>query len=352
MDVLLLARTQFGILASFHALFPAITLMLGWVLFGLYARALRQRDSGGASARDKRRVRAFWTRVHALAFMLSGISALALSAQAAVLQGTEAVFSPLAGLGFLVAFGMQALGLVVLLARRMVVRRRVQAAGALLVALGGTLWSAELAILGYLVGGAAAGVTLLQSGLLALLISNLTVGSLLSGLSSLRILTGERTRAQRAMLRTGLWMTALSAPLIVLFCARLARLDGTQATVFAVALVALALLSWATLSLQPRHGSQVAVGLPSPGLLTGLLGASFAGWPVTLILLHGAVPLRALMPLPLPAGVAGDLPQTMVAYAAVTVLLVAFFCAAIVGMARNAAVERSARIGMGLLPAE
>ena len=355
MDVLLLSRTQFGILASFHLLFPAITLALGWVLCALYVQALWQTDVRGtgvrgAGLRDMRRVRAFWTRVQALAFGLSVVSGLALSSQAQVLRGAEPLISPLAGTGFMAAFAFQSIGISLLLMRRMLPRRRVQAAAGLMMATGATLWSAVLVGMAFDLGGVLSGVSMSALILMTGLSSLLTVGCLIAGLSALRILTGERTRAQRGMLRTGLWMTAIAAPLLVLTCADIARLSETGIIWFSLAIVSLAALSWATLGTSAK--SRNLAGMPPYGLLVAALGTSFAGWPITLLLWHGAVPLASLAPLPLPAGVVSDLPQTMVAYAAVSALLVAFFCAATVGMARNAAAERSARHGLGLLPAE
>ncbi|WP_163025753.1 cytochrome ubiquinol oxidase subunit I [Chachezhania antarctica] len=351
----MLSRTQFGILASFHMLFPAITLALGWVLCALYAQALWQTDVRGtgvrgAGLRDMRRVRAFWTRVQALAFGLSAVSGLALASQSQVLRGAEPLISPLAGSAFMAAFAFQSIGLSLLLMRRTLPRRRVQAAAGLMIATGATLWSLVLIGLGIGLGGALSGVTIPELTLAAVLSSVLTVGCLIAGLTALRILTGERTRAQRGMLRTGLWMVAIAAPLLVLLSADTARLSETAAIWFSLVLVAMAGLSWATLGFGATSRSMP--GMPPYALLIGVFSISFAGWPITLLLWHGAVPLEALAPLPLPAGVVSDLPQTMVAYAAVSALLVAFFCAATLGMARNAASERSTRQGLGLLPAE
>ncbi|MCC6918472.1 MAG: cytochrome ubiquinol oxidase subunit I [Alphaproteobacteria bacterium] len=75
MDALVLARIQFAANISFHILFPAITIALGWVL--LYFK-LRYAGSRDAAWMDAYR---FWTKVFALSFAIGVVSGITMSFQ-------------------------------------------------------------------------------------------------------------------------------------------------------------------------------------------------------------------------------------------------------------------------------
>src|SRR5688572_13137265 len=68
MDALLLSRVQFAANISFHILFPAITIALGWLLLFFRWRWLASRDGAWLLAWR------FWTKVFALSFALGVVS--------------------------------------------------------------------------------------------------------------------------------------------------------------------------------------------------------------------------------------------------------------------------------------
>ena len=75
MDPLALARIQFAANISFHILFPAITIGLGWVLLYFKLRYVRSRDMAWMDAYR------FWTKIFALSFAMGVVSGITMSFQ-------------------------------------------------------------------------------------------------------------------------------------------------------------------------------------------------------------------------------------------------------------------------------
>src|SRR5947207_1232047 len=75
MDAVLLARAQFAANMSFHILFPAISIALGWMLVFFRWRWLRTHGEAWLLAYR------FWTKVFALSFALGVVSGITMSFQ-------------------------------------------------------------------------------------------------------------------------------------------------------------------------------------------------------------------------------------------------------------------------------
>ena len=79
MDPILLARMQFAANITFHILFPAISIALGWLLLFFRWRYLQ------AAAADAKQAwlnaYRFWTKVFALSFALGVVSGVVMSFQ-------------------------------------------------------------------------------------------------------------------------------------------------------------------------------------------------------------------------------------------------------------------------------
>src|SRR5258706_10796262 len=75
MDPILLARAQFAANMSFHILFPAISIALGWVLLFFRWRWLKTHDTAWLVAYR------FWTKVFALSFAMGVVSGVTMSFQ-------------------------------------------------------------------------------------------------------------------------------------------------------------------------------------------------------------------------------------------------------------------------------
>ncbi|MDP2066599.1 MAG: cytochrome ubiquinol oxidase subunit I, partial [Burkholderiaceae bacterium] len=79
MDALILARTQFAAIITFHILFPVITIALAWALMFFrwrYLRATHPADQRAWLAAYR-----FWTKVFALTFALGVVSGIPMSFQ-------------------------------------------------------------------------------------------------------------------------------------------------------------------------------------------------------------------------------------------------------------------------------
>src|SRR5690606_13456475 len=138
MDPLLLSRIQFGANISFHILFPAITIALGWVL--LFFK-LRYNATG-----DPAWMRAYftWVKVFALSFALGVVSGLTMSFQFGTnwpgYMGTVGnIAGPLLGYEVLTAFFMEATFLGIMLFGINRVSNRIHTLATALVAVGTTL---------------------------------------------------------------------------------------------------------------------------------------------------------------------------------------------------------------------
>jgi cytochrome d ubiquinol oxidase subunit I len=107
MDPLLLARIQFAANISFHILFPAITIALGWLLLLFKWRFLRTRDEAWMDAYR------FWVKVFALSFALGVVSGITMSFQFGTnwpgfMQRVGNIAGPLLAYEVLTAFFLEA----------------------------------------------------------------------------------------------------------------------------------------------------------------------------------------------------------------------------------------------------
>ncbi|MFT6333087.1 MAG: cytochrome d ubiquinol oxidase subunit I, partial [Lentimonas sp.] len=75
MDTLLLARVQFAANITFHILFPAITIALGWILFYFKIKFTKTGQKKWLEAYN------FWVKIFALCFALGVVSGITMSFQ-------------------------------------------------------------------------------------------------------------------------------------------------------------------------------------------------------------------------------------------------------------------------------
>jgi cytochrome d ubiquinol oxidase subunit I len=231
MDALLMARMQFAANITFHILFPTITIGLGWVLLFFRVRWLATRSQGWLDAYR------FWTKVFALSFALGVVSGITMSFQFGTnwpgyMEKVGNIAGPLLGYEVLTAFFLEAGFLGIMLFGHGKVSEKVHLAATALVAFGTTLSAFWILALnswmqtptGYRID--ANGVYHATSWLAVifnpsfpytfvhmLLASVLTVAFLLSGLAAWQILSGVAGRSAPKVLRVGLTIAAIAAPL-------------------------------------------------------------------------------------------------------------------------------------------
>jgi cytochrome d ubiquinol oxidase subunit I len=225
---------QFAANITFHILFPAITIGLGWVLLFMRVRWLATHDHGWLDAYR------FWTKVFALSFALGVVSGVTMSFQFGTnwpgyMERVGNIAGPLLAYEVLTAFFLEAGFLGIMLFGHGKVSERVHLAATALVAFGTTLsafWILALnswmqTPVGYHVD--AEGVYHASSWLAVifnpsfpyrlahmLLASTLTVAFLLSGLAAWQLLRGSAGRSAPKVLRVGLTIAAVAAPLQIL----------------------------------------------------------------------------------------------------------------------------------------
>ncbi|MDB5814812.1 MAG: cytochrome ubiquinol oxidase subunit [Rhodocyclales bacterium] len=138
MDALVLSRLQFAANMTFHILFPAITIGLGWALLLFRWRWLKTKDSAWLTAYR------FWTQVFAISFGLGVVSGLTMSFQFGTnwpgfMERVGNIAGPLLGYEVLTAFFLEASFLGVMLFGQSRVSERVHLAATFLVAIGTTI---------------------------------------------------------------------------------------------------------------------------------------------------------------------------------------------------------------------
>ena len=230
LDTLLLSRIQFAANISFHILFPAITIALGWVLF--YFKVRWHFSKSPLWMRAYR----FWVKVFALSFALGVVSGITMSFQFGTnwpgfMERVGNIAGPLLGYEVMTAFFLEAtfLGIMLFGMRRVPPWLHTLATG--LVAVGTALSSFWIIALNswmqtpdgfemregvaYAVDWSAIIFNSSMPYRLAhvLLASGLTAAFLIAGLSAYRILKGDNKKAPRAALRTGVFMAAILIPL-------------------------------------------------------------------------------------------------------------------------------------------
>ncbi|MCP5433343.1 MAG: cytochrome ubiquinol oxidase subunit I [Alphaproteobacteria bacterium] len=233
MDASTLARIQFGANISFHILFPAITIALGWVL--LYFRFAYSRSG------DLKWMQAyfFWVKIFALSFALGIVSGVTMSFQFGTnwpgfMNTVGNIAGPLLAYEVLTAFFLEAVFLGVMLFGFRKVPASLHILATVLVAAGTTasaFWILALnswmqTPVGFEMREGVAYPTdwlaILFSPSLPyrlahmLLASGLTVAFLVTGVSAYRWLRGDRAPAVGAALRTGILVAAVLIPLQIL----------------------------------------------------------------------------------------------------------------------------------------
>lgn len=233
MDALVLARMQFAANITFHILFPAISISLGWVLLFFRSRWLITQDGGWLTAYR------FWTKVFALTFALGVVSGITMSFQFGTnwpgfMEKAGNIAGPLLGYEVLTAFFLEASFLGIMLFGHGKVSERVHLAATFLVAFGTTLSAFWILSLnswmhtprGFEIVDGQFQVTSWLEIVFnpsfpyrfshKLLASGLTVGFLLAGVSAWQILKGKANSSTARVLRTGLTLSALLIPLQII----------------------------------------------------------------------------------------------------------------------------------------
>ncbi|RWO60584.1 cytochrome ubiquinol oxidase subunit I [Mesorhizobium sp.] len=230
MDPLILSRIQFGANISFHILFPAITIALGWML--LFFK-LRYNATG-----DTAWMRAYftWVKVFALSFAMGVVSGVTMSFQFGTnwpgyMEIVGNIAGPLLAYEILTAFFLEAAFLGIMLFGFRRVSNRIHTLATVLVA-GGTTLSAFWIIalnswmqtpVGFEMRDGVAHATdwwaivfnpsMPYRLVHMLLASGLTVSFLIAGLSALRYLYGDRSESMWKALRTGVFTAAVLIPI-------------------------------------------------------------------------------------------------------------------------------------------
>ncbi|RWO00893.1 cytochrome ubiquinol oxidase subunit I [Mesorhizobium sp.] len=230
MDPLILSRIQFGANISFHILFPAITIALGWML--LFFK-LRYNATG-----DSAWMRAYftWVKVFALSFAMGVVSGVTMSFQFGTnwpgyMEIVGNIAGPLLAYEILTAFFLEAAFLGIMLFGFRRVSNRIHTLATVLVA-GGTTLSAFWIIalnswmqtpVGFEMRDGVAHATdwwaivfnpsMPYRLVHMLLASGLTVSFLIAGLSALRYLYGDRSESMWKALRTGVFTAAVLIPI-------------------------------------------------------------------------------------------------------------------------------------------
>lgn len=233
MDPLLLSRIQFAANISFHILFPAITIALGWVL--LFFK-LRYNATG-----DYAWMRSYftWVKVFALSFALGVVSGVTMSFQFGTnwpyfMETVGNIAGPLLAYEVLTAFFLEAVFLGIMLFGFRRVSNRAHTTATLLVASGTTLSAFWILALnswmhtpaGFEMRDGIAYATDWWAVIFnpsfpyrlihMLLASGLTVAFLITGFTALRYLAGDRSEAMWKALRTGVAIGAVLIPLQIL----------------------------------------------------------------------------------------------------------------------------------------
>ncbi|MDP9196781.1 MAG: cytochrome ubiquinol oxidase subunit I [Pseudomonadota bacterium] len=232
-DPLLLARIQFAANITFHILFPAITIALGWILLFFRLRFRTTKDSKWME------VYFFWTKVFALCFALGVVSGITMSFQFGTnwpgyMNTVGNIAGPLLAYEVLTAFFLEATFLGIMLFGFRRVSPWLHILATVLVAAGTTLSAFWILALnswmqtpaGFeMIDGKAYATDWLQIVFNPsfpyrlthmLLASGLTAAFLVAGLSAWRWLKNDQAPAVMAALKTGVGLAAILVPLQVL----------------------------------------------------------------------------------------------------------------------------------------
>jgi cytochrome bd ubiquinol oxidase subunit I len=229
MDPLILSRVQFGANISFHILFPSITIALGWYLLFFKWRYNRTGDTAWMRAYFT------WVKVFALSFALGVVSGVTMSFQFGTnwpgyMQTVGNIAGPLLAYEILTAFFLEAVFLGIMLFGFSRVSNGVHTLATFLVAFGTTLSAFWILALNSWMQ-TPAGFEMRDGAAHAvnwwmiifnpsfpfrlvhmLLASGLTVSFLISGLSAMRFLAGDRSDSMWRALRAAAFTAAALIP--------------------------------------------------------------------------------------------------------------------------------------------
>ncbi|MBY0339496.1 MAG: cytochrome ubiquinol oxidase subunit I [Acetobacteraceae bacterium] len=233
MDAVVLARIQFAANISFHILFPAITIALGWMLLFFKLRFVATKDEGWMAAYR------FWVKVFALSFAMGVVSGITMSFQFGTnwpgfMERVGNIAGPLLAYEVLTAFFLEASFLAVMLFGYGRVPDKLHTAATALVAFGTTMSAFWILVLNSwmhtpagheIVDGVAHArdwwAIVFNPSMpyrLAhmLLASGLTAAFLVAGLSAWRWLRGDQSPAVMTGLKAGVTLAAILIPLQIL----------------------------------------------------------------------------------------------------------------------------------------
>lgn len=233
MDPVVLARVQFAANITFHILFPAITIALGWILLFFKLRFQATQDIKWMDAYF------FFTKIFALCFALGVVSGITMSFQFGTnwpgfMNTVGNIAGPLLAYEVLTAFFLEATFLGIMLFGFRRVSARVHTLATFLVAMGTTLSAFWILVLnswlhtpaGFEMRDGVAHATDWTAIVFnpsmpyrlahMLLASGLTAAFLVAGLSAYRWLRHDRGPAVLAALKTGVYLAAVLIPLQIL----------------------------------------------------------------------------------------------------------------------------------------
>jgi cytochrome bd ubiquinol oxidase subunit I len=229
-DPLVLSRIQFAANISFHILFPSISIGLAWILLYFRIRYTRSRDMVWELAYN------FWVKVFALTFAMGVVSGITMSFQFGTnwpgfMEKAGNIAGPLLGYEVLTAFFLEASFLGVMLFGKNRVSNRMHLISTFLVAFGTTLSAFWILSLNSWMQ-TPAGYTFENGEFLVgdwwqiifnpsfpfrlthmLLASLLTSAFLIAGVSAWRALKGVDGPGTWKVMRTGVVLAAILAPL-------------------------------------------------------------------------------------------------------------------------------------------
>ena len=229
-DPFILSRIQFALNISFHILFPTITIALGWILF--YFR-IRFTFSG---REEWEYAYYFWVKVFALTFALGVVSGITMSFQFGTnwpgfMERVGNIAGPLLGYEVLTAFFLEASFLGIMLFGKERVSNRMHLIASFLVALGTTLSAFWILALNSWMqtpqGFSIENGQFFAENWLDIIFnptfpymffhmlnaSFLTCAFLIAGISAWRILLGIDGPATKMVLKTGVYVAVVLAPL-------------------------------------------------------------------------------------------------------------------------------------------
>jgi cytochrome d ubiquinol oxidase subunit I len=232
-DPVILARSQFGLNIGFHILFPSITIALAWVL--VYLR-VRIEFIGDAWCKVAYRL---WVKVFALSFALGVVSGITMSFQFGTnwpgfMSKAGNIAGPLLGYEVLTAFFLEATFLGVMLFGRDRVPAWLHTLSSLLVAIGTSASAFWILALnswmqtpqGYEIIDGQMHATSWMAVIFnpsfpyrlthMMIASGLTASFLIAGISAFQLLRNPKFEPARRMLRLGLLVAAVLAPVQIL----------------------------------------------------------------------------------------------------------------------------------------